>query len=285
MNALARFAGSALALALSSVVAIPAWAETDLTKLLPQSIRDTGTLRVVASSSSSPPMIFVGTDARTLEGLEIELTQAVADALGVKLEFVNGTFDSLIPSIAAGRADIAVGSIGDLKSRQEHVDFIDYVKAGIGMAVPKGNPKGITDLDSLCGKTVAVLRGTFQEKELAEQKTKCESTGSKLEVQTFSDTNAAVMALRTERADAWSGDSAPVGYAVSQSSDALELAGKMRAIALLGYAVNKENTELRDAVKAALEAVQSSGKYKEIFEKWGQSDTMVDKITINDAWL
>lgn len=285
MNILARYAGAALALALSSVIAIPAWAETDLTKLLPQSIREAGTLRVVASSSGSPPMVFLGTDARTLEGLEIELTHAVADALGIELEFVQGTFDSLIPSIAAGRADIAVGSIGDLKSRQEQVDFVDYVKAGVGMAVLNGNPKGITDLESLCGKTVAVVRGTFQEKELSEQKAKCQSSGSDLDVQTFSETNAAVMALRSERADAWSGDSAQVGYAVSKSSNALELAGKMRAIALLGYAVNKENTELRDAVKAALEAVQSSGKYKEIFEKWGQGDTMVDKITINDAWL
>lgn len=277
-------ASSAIALALS-MVASAAGAETALTKLLPQSIQDAGTLNVVVSSSGSPPMSFVGADARTLEGLEIDLTQAVADALGVKIEFVQGTFDSLIPSITAGRADFAVGSIGDLKSRQEQVDFVDYVKAGVGMAVPKGNPKGITDLASLCGKTVAVLRGTFQEKELAEQQEKCKAQGSTLDVQTFAETNAAVLALRSERADAWSGDSAPVGYAISQAPDTLELAGELRIIALLGYAVGKENTQLRDALKAALEELHSNGKYKEIFDKWGQQKTMVDKISINDAWL
>lgn len=267
-----------------SMAAGAAWAETELTKLLPQTIQDAGTLSVVVSAGS-PPMAFIGTDARTLEGLEIELTQAVADALGVKVQFVQGTFDSLIPSIAAGRADFAVGSIGDLKSRQAQVDFVDYVKAGVGMAVSKGNPKGVTDLASLCGKTVAVMRGTFQEKELSEQQETCKAQGSTLEVQTFGETNAAVLALRSARADAWSGDSAPVGYAISQAPDKMELAGEMRAIALLGYAVGKENTQLRDALKAALEEVQANGKYKEIFEKWGQQDAMVEKISINDAWL
>jgi polar amino acid transport system substrate-binding protein len=42
---------------------------------------------------------------------------------------------------------------------------------------------------------------------------------------------------------------------------------------------------LRDAIKAGLEAVQKSGKYKEILDKWGQGATMVDKFTVNDAWL
>lgn len=277
-------ASSAVGLALS-IAASVAWAETDLTKLLPKAIQDAGALNVVVSSSGSPPMTYVGADARTLEGLEIDLTQAVADALGVKIEFTQGTFDSLIPSITAGRADFAVGSIGDLKSRQQQVDFVDYVKAGVGMAVPKGNPKGITDLASLCGKTVAVVRGTFQEKELTEQQEKCKAQGSTLDVQTFAETNAAVLALRSERTDAWSGDSAPVGYAISQAPDAMELAGELRIIALLGYAVGKENTQLRDALKAALEELHSNGKYKEIFDKWGQQKTMMDKISINDAWL
>src|SRR3984885_591310 len=104
-----KFATSAVVLALSGLVASPAFAETSLTKLLPQSVRDAGVLRVVAAESG-PPMLFLGKDVRTIEGMEADLTQAVADALGVKLEYTVGTFDSLIPSIAAGRADLAIGS-------------------------------------------------------------------------------------------------------------------------------------------------------------------------------
>lgn len=274
-----------LAAAISLGLALPLSAETALTKLLPESIRETGVLRVVASTSGNPPMIYLGTDARTLEGLEIDLTMAVAEALGVKLEFTTGTFDSLIPAITAGRADFAVGSIGDLKKRQGQVDFVDYVKAGVGMAVLKGNPAGITGLESLCGKSVAVVRGTFQEKELSEQKVKCAEAGGDLDVLTFAETSGAVLALRSQRADAWSGDSAPVGYAVSQADGALELAGEIRTIALLGYAVGKDSVALRTALKTALDAVKASGRYQEIFEKWGQGNTMVEEITINKALL
>lgn len=284
MNFVAQLFAPMAAAALALSLAVPAAADTELTKLLPQPIRDSGKLRAVASPSS-PPMLFMGTDARTLEGLEIDLTRAVAEVLGVELEFVNGTFDSLIPSIAANRADLAVGSIGDLKVRQEQVDFVDYVKAGVGMAVRKGNPAGITDVASLCGKSVAVMRGTFQEKELSEQKAKCQTKGSDLDVQTFTESNAAVLALRSERADAWSGDSAPVGYAVSQSNGEIETAGEMRIIALLGYAVNKDSPELSQALKAALEALVASGRYQEIFNKWGQADTVLEAISINEALL
>jgi polar amino acid transport system substrate-binding protein len=279
-----KIAASALALALSGLVALPACAETSLTRLLPQSVRDAGVLRVVAAESG-PPMLFLGKDVRTIEGMEADLTRAVVEALGVKLEYTLGTFDSLIPAITAGRADLAVGSIGDLKSRQPQVDFVDYVKAGVGMATLKGNAAGITNVASLCGKRVAVVRGTFQEKELNAQQVKCQAAGKPLEIQTFQDPNGAVLALRSDRADVWSGDSAAVGYDVSQYPSTLQLAGEMHPIALLGYAVSKQNIQLRDAIKAGLEAVQKSGKYKEILDKWGQGSTMVDKFTINDAWL
>lgn len=284
MKSFCNVVAVALAFALSTTLAVQAHAETRLTKLLPQSIRDSGALRVIASPES-PPMLYAGKDARTLEGMEIDLTHALADALGVKLNIMNGTFDSLIPSIAAGRADLAVGSIGDLKARQSQVDFIDYVKAGVGMATLKDNGAGIKNLASLCGKKVAVVRGTFQERELSTQQTKCQASGSTLEIQTFTDDSGAVLALRSGRADVWSGDTAAVGYAVKQFPNALEAAGEMRTIALLGYAVGKQNTQLRDAVKAALDELQANGKYQQILDKWGQGATRIDKISINDAWL
>ncbi|TDY17096.1 amino acid ABC transporter substrate-binding protein (PAAT family) [Paraburkholderia sp. BL6665CI2N2] len=275
---------SPLMFAVFTVLALPAHADTSLTKLLPPSVRESGVLRVAANDSSAP-MIYVAKDARTLEGMEVDLTRAVADALGVKLEMTRGTFDSLIPAISSGRADLAVGAIGDLKARQTQVDFVDYVKAGIGMAVLKGNGVGITNLASLCGKKVAVIRGTYQERELTAQQAKCQASGSSLDVQTFSDPSGTVMALRSGRADVWSGDSSVVGYAVAQSPNQLSQVGEMRSIALLGYAINKQDAQLRDAVKAALDQLYSNGKYMQILKKWGQEATAVDKISINDAWL
>ena len=284
MNKLLRTVVPSLLLAVLGAMALPTHADTSLTKSLPQSIRESGTLRVIAHDVS-PPMVFVDQDGHTLKGMEVDLTQAIADALGVKLEIIRGTFDSLIPSIVAGRADLAVGSIGDLKVRQAQVDFVDYIKAGVGMAVLKGNSNGVTDLASLCGKKVAVIRGSFEERELFAQQPKCPSASGTVDVQSFTDPPSVVMSLRSGRADVMTADSAVVGYAVAQSPKTLEVVGNMRPIALLGYAVSKQDTQLRDAVKAALDQLYSNGKYKQILDKWGQGATMVDKITINDAWF
>lgn len=266
--------------------ATAALAETDFKALLPQDIQDAGTFRVAATNDGVPPMLFLGDDLTSLEGLEYDLTEALAAVFGLEVEYTTGTFDTLIPAIAAGRADFAVGSIGDLVVRQEQVDFVDYVKAGVGVAVPAGNPHGVTeDINTFCGLKVAVMRGTFQEEELNNQIAICEAEGKSLEVQTFSDTNSAVMAIRTGRVDIWSGDNSPVGYAIAQSNGALEQAGELRIIALLGYAVGKEDTQLRDALKAGLDELVANGTYAEIFEKWGQSASAVEEISINDAWL
>jgi len=151
--------------------------------------------------------------------------------------------------------------------------------------VLKGNGSGIMNVASLCGRKVAVIRGTFQERELTAQQAKCQAAGSRLDVQTFSDPSGTVMALRSGRADVWSGDSSVVGYAIAQFPNQLEQVGEMRPIALLGYAINKQNPQLRDAVKAALDQLHSNGKYEQILKKWGQEATAVDKISINDAWL
>ena len=276
---------SGLLAALTLAVALPAFADDSLNALLPQEVRDAGVLRVVGTTNGTPPMLYTGEDGQAILGLEAELTNALGEVLGLTVEYTPATFDSLIPAIAAGRADLAVGSIGDLKVRQEQVDFVDYVTAGAAMAVRADDTRGIVDMAGLCGAVVAVQRGTFQEGELAEQKEKCEAAGSTLEAHTFSDANASLMALRTERVDVWLGDSAPVGYAVAQSGGELKMAGPVRALCVLGYALGKDNEALVNAVKAGLDELVANGTYKAIFEKWGQEDTMLEKITINDAWL
>lgn len=274
-----------LTLSLGLISIASATAEAALTKLLPADVQATGALTVIASHGS-PPMAFIGDDGRTLRGLEIDLVNAIGEVLGVKVEFVNGTFDSLIGGIRSGRADFATGSIGDLKKREEQVDFVDFAKAGMALMVPRGNPKKLDGLASLCGASIAVVRGTYQEAQLNKQSEKCNSSGqAPIDIQNFTDGNGAFLALRSNRADAWMGDSAPVGYVIKQSNGEFQLAGSNAPIALLGFAVSKDKPQIRDALKAALEALQKSGKYQAVFEKWGQAPNMLEKISINDAYL
>lgn len=274
------FAAGLLA-ALASTVA----AQT-LPSKLPKEIRDRGVLRVAINDGGTPPMIYIAADNRTVDGLEPDLMQAMAELLNIKIEYTRSKFDGLIPAIKSGRADFAASSIGDLKARQTQVDFVDYFKAGIGLMVHKGNLLKLDGIGALCGVNVAVIRGTYQENEVIKQSKKCTAEGKKeVGMQTFADPNSSVLAMRSKRVDAWLADAAPVGYVVKQSSGEFELAGATATIAYLGLATDKGKTELRDALKAALDELVSNGTYQRLCRKWGQEANMVDAITINNALL
>jgi polar amino acid transport system substrate-binding protein len=277
--------GLSLALTFALAAASNADADSDLTKLLPKAIQESGVLRVVANTET-PPMIYVGEDGKTLEGLEPELTNALAQVLGVKIQYTNVKFDSLIASIKAGRADVAFGSLGDLKKRQEQVDFVDYVKVGHALIVPAGNPLKVKANSDLCGHSVSAVRGTYQVTLLSKANDECKAGGkAEIQVQVFTDTNEALLSLKAGRSDSWLADSGPGAYIAKQSNGQFEVAFPPKVIALFGYAVNKDQTQLRDALKAGLEELVKNGTYKAICEKWGQEGTMVDEITVNNALL
>ena len=100
--------------------------------------------------------------ATEITGFDYDIAQALGAVLGVKFEFVQTTFDDTIPSLQAGKNDIIMSAMYDQLKRREDVDFVDYAWDGTSLLVLKGNPEGITGLDSLAGKTVGCERGTTQ---------------------------------------------------------------------------------------------------------------------------
>ena len=144
-----------------------------LASLLPQAIRDKGTL-VVGSDVAYAPVEFFDTDGKTVIGIDPDLAKAIGEQLGIDAKFINATFDGLITSLKSKRIDLIMSAMSDNKKRQAEIDFVDYFTAGTSIIVKKGNPEGIKSLDDFCGKTIALQRGTTQDDVAEAQKTKCE---------------------------------------------------------------------------------------------------------------
>jgi polar amino acid transport system substrate-binding protein len=131
--------------------------------------------------------------------------------------------------------------------------------------VPAGNPEGIEDVDDLCGLTVAVQLGTVQETFLQTQNESCTDP---IDIVTFDTNPLAVEDVRTGGADANLADF-PVVYVDAQDSDgALEALEVQIDPAPYGIAVRKDSSELRAVLEQALDAIQQSGEYDEIIDKW-----------------
>jgi len=257
---------------------------SDLSAMLPASIKSSGTIKI-ATDASYAPNEFFDTDGKTIIGMDVDLGNAIAAKLGVKANFQNVTFDAIIPALAGGKYDLGMSSFTDNKDREKTVDFVTYFSAGESLIVAKGNPKGVTGPDlTLCGLTVAVEKGTTEESEVPDLSKKCTDAGKKaVTALSTDDQNGANLALQSGRAQVVSADSPVAEYAVKQSNGAFEIAGKSYETAPYGIAIPKNDGQLAQAIQQALTQLISDGTYKQILEKWGVGDGAIDSPQINGA--
>ncbi|EFL34798.1 secreted protein [Streptomyces viridochromogenes DSM 40736] len=259
---------------------------------LPKSIRDKGVVKV-GSDIAYAPVEFKDNSGKTV-GIDPDLAAAMGKQLGVDFQFENGTFDTLITGLRSKRYDIAMSAMTDTKDRQEGidsdtgkkvgegVDFVDYFTAGVSIYTKKGDDQGIKTWSDLCGKKIVLQRGTVSE-DLAKAESKKCPAGKKIAIEAFDNDQQAQTRLRAGGAAAGSSDFPVAAYAVKTSGGGkdFQLVGEQVEAAPYGIAVAKNQTQLRDALKAALDAVIKSGEYEKIMKKWGVTDGSVQQATIN----
>ncbi|MFD9217170.1 ABC transporter substrate-binding protein [Streptomyces sp. NPDC059544] len=261
---------------------------------LPQSIRDKGVVKV-GSDIAYPPVEFKDGSGKVV-GIDPDIADALGKQLGVKFEFENGTFDTLITGLRSKRYDMAMSAMTDTKDRQEGVDsetgkkvgegvdFVDYFTAGVSIYTKKGDDKGIKSWSDLCGKKIVVQRGTVSEDLAKAENNKCvKAKKGKITIEAFDNDQQAQTRLRAGGADAGSSDFPVAAYAVKTSGGGkdFQIVGEQVEAAPYGIAVAKSNPELRDALQAALDAIIKNGEYQKIIAKWGVQAGAVTEAKIN----
>src|SRR2546430_10073987 len=235
---------------------------------VPKSIASKGTLTVAADATYAPNE-FIASDGHTVIGMDADLAKALAQAMGLKADVKNVTFDAIIPGLAAKKYDLGMSSFTVTKEREKTVDFVSYAIAGTSFFVKTSGGPNVKSLADLCGLKVAAERGTTQESDATAQGKKCKAAGkSGVTVQVFPDQNAVNLALSSGRADVDMSDSPPAAYAVEQSNGQFKLTGKQYGVAAYGIAIPK-GSGLAKPVLDALKAVMADGTYQKIFQYWG----------------
>ncbi len=259
-------------------------AGTDPKSLVPADVKAKGTL-IVAADASYAPNEFFASDGKTIIGMDADLAQALGQELGLKVTVQNVTFDSILAGISAGKYDLGMSSFTDTKEREGAVDFVTYFSAGSSLMVKAGNPEGLKPNDlSLCGKTLAVEKGTVQESTDIPADTKTCTSAGKPAVKglSFDDQNGANLALSSGRADGVLADSPVAAYAAKQSDGKFVISGQPYGTAPYGIAIPK-GTGMSNAVLAALKVLISNGTYTQILTKWGIQDGAITNPVINGA--
>ncbi|MBB5117024.1 atrA protein [Streptomyces eurocidicus] len=271
----------------------PAGANAPLFDKLPKRIQASKVIKV-GSDIAYPPIEFKKGGKSV--GLDLDLGAALGKELGVKLEFNNSVFDALLTGMRSKRYDIAMSAMTDTKERQEGidpktgkkasegVDFIDYFSAGASLYTKKGDTKGIKGWEDLCGKKIGVQRGTVSDNFAKGESKKCEESGKDpISIEAYDNDLEAQTRLKAGGVDAVSSDFPSAVYAAATSGGGkdFEIIGDQVAANPYGIAVGKDDAQLRDALKAALEAIIKNGAYEKVLKTWGVEAGAVKEVKIN----
>ncbi len=258
-------------------------ANAAVVKLVPPALKSKGTLTVAADATYAPDE-FIASDGHTVVGMDADLSKALASVMGLKANVVNATFDTIIPGIAAGKYDMGASSFSDNKTREKTVDFVDYFVAGESFITKASGGTSISSIADICGKTVAVEKGTTEEADAGTQSKKCTSGGKPgVKILSFSDQNQANLALSSGRAQLGFLDSPIAAYQVTQTGGQFKVVGAAYATGPYGLALPKNGSD--KAVLAALNVLIQNGTYTSILKHWGLTAGAIPpaQVKINGA--
>jgi polar amino acid transport system substrate-binding protein len=255
--------------------------DKDAAALVPQAIKDKGTL-TVGTDATYPPSEFLAGDGKTIQGFDVDLFTAVAKKLGLKVKLVPSKFDSIITGVQGGKYDLGMSSFTINAERLKQATMVSYFNAGTQWASAPGNPKKV-DPDKPCDATVAVQKATTQqETDLPPKIAACKKAGTPMRDPLIYDgQDTATAAVVSGKADAMLADSPVVSYAVERSKSKLAALGDIYDSAPYGYVLPKDGTAMGDAIVAALKSLRSDGGYEKALKGWGVEAGAIDDFAVN----
>ena len=136
-------------------------AEEPVDGLVMAKIKADGKL-VVGTEAQYAPYEFKDLNANFV-GCDMFLAQKIADALGVKLEIVDMSFDGIIPAVQTGQVDLGIAAFTNTPARAEVIDFSDLYETSMQYLIVAADKAEVyTTKESLAGLKVGAQKGTIQ---------------------------------------------------------------------------------------------------------------------------
>ena len=209
--------------------------------------KDTNTITMITESGFAP---YEYMDGGKIVGVDVDICQAIADKLGKTLVVQDAKFDAVIPSVIAGKADLAAAGITVTEDRKQSVDFsIPYVKSGIVIISRKDSP--FTSAAEVVGKKIGVQAGTTSDTFCVDE--------LKQEPERFDNPPIAVAALKSGKVDLVIADVDPAKNCVKGDDSIFissDFVGKPEEFAV---AIRKGQPELLATINEVIQELIDSG--------------------------
>ena len=223
-------------------LALAACVATTVSAIADEAPAAAGTIRMITEATFPP---YEYREGNTVVGIDVEICRAIAKELGKELAVEDVEFDSVLPSLIAGKAELAAAGITVTEDRKMIVDFSHpYVRTGIVFVFAKDTPIGVQN-----GTTSAdyVRDKLGQEPEM------------------FDSPASAFAALKQGKVDVVIADIDPAKALIKGQPD-YDISDLL-TVEEYAVAIKKGQPELLAVVNRVIDALEDSGKLDEIKEE------------------
>ncbi|HJV33499.1 transporter substrate-binding domain-containing protein, partial [Geomonas sp.] len=215
---------------------------------------------VVGGDSNYPPYEFLDKSGQPA-GFNVELTQAIAEVMGLHVEIKLGPWDSMRRALAHGEVDIVQG-MALSKERTREVDFSTPHAILYQSIWVRRDDRRIRSLKDLHGKEVIVMRNSIMEEfmrsfDLSAKLVLVDSLADALKLLNSGKHDCALVSKLT-------------GKYLENELGLKRIVPVAEPILTqeYGFAVRKGNTELLAKFNEGLAVLKRSGQYEQIRSKW-----------------
>jgi cystine transport system substrate-binding protein len=226
-------------------------------------IKEAGVI-TVGTEGTYRPFTFHEDGSGDLTGYDVEVMEAVAEELGVDVEFQETQWDAIFAGLEAGRFDVIANQVSITDERKAAYDFSMPYTVSPGVIVVADGDRGIDSFEDLQGKTTAQSL-TSNWYELAQD--------SGANVEAVEGWAQSVTLLKQGRVDATINDKLTfLDYQQTEGDTGLEIVAETADEARNAFAFRKGSDSLVAAVDTALGDLRADGTLAEISEKYFGAD-------------
>jgi polar amino acid transport system substrate-binding protein len=216
---------------------------------------------VVGVKDSTPPFGYIDAKSRQIVGYDIDIVNAIARKLGVKVELKPVTSASRMPQLQESHIDIIAATMTKNAERAKVIDFSHaYFITGQKFITRKGAVKSLKELE---GKRIGTAKGSTSEQNV--KKALPSAT-----VLSFDDYPQALLALQQGKVQAVTTDEAILAGILSKTPNKaqFEIPNLQISDEPYGLGMRKGDRNLVDFVNRTLLEMEKSGEAARIFNKW-----------------
>lgn len=218
------------------------------------------------------PPFSATTSSGELIGFDIDMTNALCSEMGRECEMVQTEWDGIIPALLERKCDAIIASMSITEERKQTIDFTNKYYQTPARFVSAEGAELVDTAEGLAGKTVGVQRGTTHHNYM-------EANFPETELKLYGTQEEANLDLTSGRLDAMLADSIAIddGFLKTEAGKGYVFFGESHTDPTFfgegaGIGIRQSDTDLKDALNLAIEAIRASGAYDEIAAKYFDFD-------------